>query len=556
MLGETLGVISDLGRLRDIAGVLIRHGLGDFLQRSGIRAVLEKAGAKLHWKALESIADLSTAERVRRALEELGPTFVKLGQLLASRPDLLPPDWVEELGRLHARVTPLEFEQLLPQLIEDLGVHPDEAFASFDREPLAAGSIAQVHAATSKDGADIVVKIRRPGIGKKIDADLRLMARLARALDDEGSELRRYRPRMIARDFARTMRAELDFGVEARNMQTVARNLAGQAELVVPEVDSRFVRARLLVMTRLRGLSAADWLAGDRSGDFDARLVAQVGADAVLQMVFGDGLYHADPHPGNLMFLSDGRLGLLDFGQVGHLSESRRRDLLQFLGSVVDRDEERAVDVLLSWSGDGEPDIDALTADVRAFVDRYYGVELHDMDVRRLLFDVSEIVRENDLALPADVALLIKVFVTLEGLGCALDPSFKFSERIEPAARELRRQLTSPRAVLRRGARDIRSILLQLPSDLRGLMTRARRGDLRVEMDLKRLERFGRQMTQSANRMTVGMITAALIVGTSIAMTIDRGPTIFGIPALGLIGFVLSAAIGVGLLWSIARNSA
>ncbi|MCB9917783.1 MAG: phosphotransferase [Planctomycetes bacterium] len=560
MLFETLGAVSDLGRLSEIASVLVRYGFRDFVERSGIRALLERAGAKIHWQPFASDSATTTPARVRRALEELGPTFVKFGQLLASRHDLLPHEWTAELGSLHASVTPVPFERLRDQLEADLGGKPNAIFARFEETPLAAGSIAQVHAATAHDGSDLVVKIRRPGVDKTIFADLRLMARLARVLEDEGGEIRRFRPVRVVREFARTMRAELDFATEARNLRTLQRNLESMDGVVLPEVIDPLVRERLLVMTRLRGLSAAEWLESQSIGrhrdqPFDSRAVAHVGADVVLQMVFGDGFYHADPHPGNLMFLEDGRLGLLDFGQVGRLSESRRRQLVQLLAGVLARDEERAVDVLLEWAPGASTDVDALAADVRAFIDRYHGVELDNLDVARLLMDVSEIVRENELFLPADISVLIKVFVTLEGLGRALDPEFRLSTHIEPAARRLERDLLSKRGLMRRGVRDLRSLMIQLPTDLRRLLTRVRRGEVHLELDMKRLDRFGNQISSSANRLTIGMITAALIVGTAIAMTIDSGPKIFGMPALGLLGFLCSVTIGVGLLWSIARSS-
>lgn len=555
MIFETIGAVGDLKRLSSIAGVLLRFGFRDLFERSGLRRALEKAGVRPDIAKSESSTLESTPARVRAALEELGPTFVKLGQALASRSDLLPPEWTAELSRLHAHVTALPFDALRAQVQEDLGTDIEAAFASFDEEALAAGSMAQVHAATMHDGTDVVVKLRRPGIDKTVHADLRLLARLARFLEDEGGELRRLRPTRIVRDFARTMRAELDFRSEARNLALIARNLEAVDAVVLPRVISAFTRERLLVMTRLRGTSAADWLSGLRDVAFDARAMASLGTDVVLRMVFEDGVFHADPHPGNLLFLDTGRLGLLDFGQVAHLSEARRRDLLRILLGVASRDEDTIIDVLLEWSPGNDCEVDVLAGDVRAFIDRYYGAELQDLDVERLLLDLSEMVRENDLYLPADVAILVKVFLLLEGLGRALDPGFRLSSHIEPLARGLERRLLSKRSLMRRGANELRSLLMDLPRDVDRVLKRLRRGKLRLELDLERLEHFGERISSSANRLTIGMITAALIIGTAIAMTIDAGPRIFGIPALGLVGFVFSIVLGLGLLWSIWQST-
>ena len=554
MLLEAFIAVSDLGRLREIAGVLIKYGFGDLLHRSDLRRVLAKAGHKLHLRKSAEVTEVSSVVRARQALEELGPTFAKLGQLLASRPDLLAPEWVQEFSRLHSQVSVVPFAEIRPQLEQDLGVAPEQAFARFDPRPVAAGTIAQVYRAQLHDGREVAVKVRRPGIAETVTADLRLLQRLVGVLEQEEGELRRFRLRQVVREFARIMRNELDFRIESRNLESISQYLADRDDVVLPEVVDTWTRERVLVMTWLDGCSAAAWLAGDRSAAFDPQALARNGADIVLQMVFGDGLYHGDPHPGNLLFLPDGRIGLLDFGQVGRLSESRRRELMQLLFAVTKRDEEAVVDILLTWGEGGSPDLYELTADVRAFIGRYEGVSLARLSASALLLDVTALIRENDLALPSDLAMLIKLCLTLEGLGRALHPEFNLSDHLEPAVRQMLQRFGSPRAVLRRNLGSLRAILLHLPSDLRSLFTRARRGELRLELDLKRLERFSQQINRGANRLTVGMITAALIIGTAIAMTTDRGPTIFGLPAMGLLGFLCSAAIGMSLLWSILRS--
>ena len=553
MLLQALRAARDLGRLNEIAGVLVRHGLGDVARRLGLARAVHRVVERLR---PGSEPPPPTPVRLRRALEELGPTFVKLGQLLASRSDLLPPDWTRTLSDLHERVEAVPFEALRKQLAEDLGGEPEAAFAEIDSEPLAAGSIAQVHAARTVEGDSVVLKVRRPGIVAVVDADLRLLERLAVLVEHELPELARYRPRALVKELARSLRDELDLVVEARNLEVIRENCEGEEALVLPRVYSAFTSKRLLVLERLMGVTAAEWKRTGEPADLDGPALAEVGASILLRMVLRHGLYHADPHPGNVMFLDGPRIGLLDFGMVGRLTAERRRELAQLAIVVVRRDERRMVDVLVQWSvaTDAEVDLEGLTIDCSAFVDRYCGVSLRELDMAALLVDVTEIVRDNDLHLPADVVLLLKTFVTVEAMGRVLDPDFDMTAHLEPLMAELVAQEASPVAALRRGASELQELLVAAPSDLRALVARARRGKLGFEVELQRMDLFGRQLVRSANRMTMGLVTASLIVGTSISMTVAGGPRVGGMPVIGLLGFATSAVMGLGLIVSIWRS--
>ncbi|MBW2373404.1 MAG: phosphotransferase, partial [Deltaproteobacteria bacterium] len=522
--------------------------------RMGLIRLLHRADDALHRRQASEFEEERTPVRVRLALENLGPTFIKLGQVLASRGDLLPPEYVDELSHLQSGVTAVPFEELREQLVEDLGQPPEDVFTDLDTEPLAAGSIGQVHTAKLPDGTRVVLKIRRPGIEKTIRADLRLLERLAEILEKEVVELRRFRPRMVVRQFARSLKAELDFSIEGRNTQRIARNMVAVEGLVIPGIFEQYSSKRLIVQEFILGHSADAWTRGDRPEGLDPVRIASLGADAILRMVFDDGFYHADPHPGNVLFLPGGRVGLIDFGMVGRLSDERRQQVVLLLSAAMDRDEDALVDTLLEWSDGGDTDLDALSQDCNDFLDRYSGRELKDLDIAGMLEDITRIVRQNSLMLPADVAMLIKVIVTLEGLGRRLDPTFSLDEHLAPVARRLIRRMSSPRRVIASNWKDLRRLFVALPRDLRRLVLRARRGGLKIELDLKRLDDFGHQLDRSANRVTVGLITSALIVGTSIAMTIDAGPMVLGVPVLGLLGFLTSFTIGLLLLWSILRS--
>lgn len=552
MLWEALGAARDLGRVHDIAAVLIRYGFGDLVQRLGMARALERAGKVLHLRGQDDIARLEPAARVRRALEELGPTFVKLGQILATRADLFPPDWIAEFGKLQDAAPAVPFEAIRAQLAEDLGDLPENIFAELDTTPLAAASLAQVHRARLADGTPVALKVRRPGIRPVIEADLRLLARLAEIVEAEAPDLRRYRPREVVRQFAHSLRRELDFSAEGRNAERIAASFAEQPEIVVPRIHWQWSGERLNVQDFIEGVPGRAVAA--LPDGFDRRLLARRGARAVLKMVLEDGFFHADPHQGNVFYLPDNRLAFIDFGMVGRLPEARRYEVAELLHGLVDRDGGLVTQVLLGWSDAAEADSESLRADIDRFVDEYHGVPLKQLDFGAMLGDVVGILREHGLALPPDLALMIKAFITLEGLGRQLDPDFDIASEAAPYLREVILAHHAPDAIARRGWRGLVSVadlLAGLPHDLARLLRIARRGSLKLEVDVPPLKAFGDQLDRAASRLTMGIVTAALIVGSSIALTVNRGDSV---SLIGLLGFVGAMLGGLWVLVSVWRG--
>jgi len=558
MMIETLGAARDLGRLKDILGVLIRHGFGDTVRRLGLADSLQRAGHALHWEHAADLARLPPPVQVRLAMEELGPTFVKLGQILAGRADLFGPDWIAEFEKLHSHVPAIPLQTLRPQLREDLGNEPEAVFARFDTEPLAAASIAQVHRAQLHDGTEVIVKIRRPGIADTIAADLRLLARLAVAAEEQIPWLKPYRPLQLVKELAKSLQRELDLASECRNAERIGKNMATLPWIVVPKVHWQHTRERVNVQDFIGGVPGhhLEQLAQD---GYDRKLLAQRGAQAVLKMIVEDGLYHADPHPGNVFYLPGNRIAFIDFGMVGRLSVKRRNELLALLLGLVERDAQAVADVLLDWTGDGSSaDIDALEAEIETFVDQYYGVPLAQLSLGGMLGDVTTILREHRLALPSDLALLIKAFITLEGLGRGLDPDFHMAEEALPLLRKVMRAQYRPRILAQNAWRNLRRTLAlveKLPHDLSRLMRNARHGKLNIHLDIAHLRRVGDQLNQAANRISMALVIAALIVGSSIVMTVEGGPTLFGLPAFGFLGFCSAVVGGLWLVRSIRRSN-
>jgi ubiquinone biosynthesis protein len=559
MLRETLGIMRELPRLHEIASVFIRHGLGDFVQRIGIAGLLERTGQILTWGAAAESVKLDPAQRMRMALEELGPTFVKLGQVMATRVDLFPPRWIAELEKLHAEVPPVPFEELLPELNRALGRSPFAVFRDIDTKAYAAASIAQVHRANLVDGTPVVLKVRRPGVREKIDADLRLLRRVSELIEAEIPEARRYRPAEIAAQFARSLEREADFATETRNIQRFAQNFAGDEHIVIPKIFPEWTSDMLLVQEHVAGVPATDLAAVEAAG-LDRRLLAARGAEVFLKMILLDGFFHADPHPGNVFYLPGNRIVVIDFGMVGRLSPQRRRQVVDLLAGLARMAEEPMLEVLLDWAGEAYVDEAKLAADVNELVFDFEGVPLKDIRIGNAIRQFAAIVREHSIVLPSDLSLMFKTLITLEGLGRQYDPDFHIVHHLTPLVKRALAERYQPGELLRRGrgaADEFFNVVSSVPRDLARLLREARRGKTRIDLDLKRLDSFGRQLDRTLDRVTMGIMTASLVIGSAIVLTVEGGPRVLGIavlPVLGLAGYLMAFLNSLWIIYGIWRS--
>lgn len=556
MLWETISVVRDLPRLHEISSVLIRHGMGDTVRRMGLAHALERAGRVLHWKEEFELARLEPPQRLRRILEELGPTYVKLGQVLATRVDLFEPAWVEELSRLQDRVPPVPYEILRVEAEHALGRPLAEIFARIDPVPRAAASIAQVHDAELADGTPVVLKIRRPRVTATVEADLRIMRHLARVVEAEIPEARRYQPVRVVEQFAKSLRRELDLSLEARAIDRFAELFADDPEVVIPKVYWEYVRPVINVQSRIEGIPGNRLDLVDGAG-LDRKLLARRGADVVLEMILVHGYFHADPHPGNVFYLPGNRLALIDFGMTGVLTQERRNQIADLLLALLRKDEHGLLEVILEWSGDAPVDEGRLASDLIELVFNYASVHLRDLSLGGVLSELTAIMREHQLVLPADLSLLFKTLIGLEGLGRQLDPDFDMGRHIEPFMAQVLPQRYSPQAIAKRAQHvftDTVGVLAGLPRDVSRFFKELRRGRAHIDLDLKRLERFGARLDRATSRLTVGLLTASLVIGSSIVMTIEGGPRIFGMPVLGFFGFLIAVFNSFWLIVSIWRS--
>lgn len=555
---ELLNAARDLSRAHDVAAILIRYGFSGFVRSIGIGRALERVGKTLHWQHAEEYATLETPQRMRRVLEELGPTFIKMGQILATRVDLFPPEYISEFEKLLDEVPSLPFEELLPQLQEDIGGPVEEVFREIDRQPLAAASLAQVHRALLKDGTQVILKIRRPGIRTIIEGDLRLLHRLVEVIEADTPELRRYHPREIVRQFAQSLRRELDFAAEGRSAERVAAQLAEDANIHIPAVYWELTGERLNVQEYIAGIPGRD-LSGVEKAGLDRKLLAERGTKAVMKMIMEDGFFHADPHPGNVFFLPDNRLAFIDFGMMGRLTEERREQVVALLYGMVSHMPAKVVEILEDWSGILKTDEQALAVEIEAFVDRYSALSLKELSLPMMLTDFLEILRDHNLSLPADLALLIKAYITLDGFGRHLDPYFNTLFFAAPYIEKLMAARFKPEAMAKRGWRNLvamSDLLAAFPKELHQLLRASRMGALQVDINVKGISRDVDKLDIAMSRLTMGIVTAALIIGTSIIMTVKAPgePEIMGLPVFGFIGYVSASIAGVWLLFSIWRS--
>jgi ubiquinone biosynthesis protein len=547
--------IADLDRLHAIIKAFSLAGFGDLFKRMGLEAAAERTGKILGWKYADEIAHLDRPQRLRRLFEILGPTFVKLGQILATRPDLFGPEWISEFEKLQSQAPHLDFNELRPQIEEDLGAPLEEIFKEVDAKPLAAASLAQVHRATLKDGTQVILKIQRPGIRTSIESDIHLLTYLASLAEKKVPELAAYHPQKVVQQFAKSLQNELNFMMEGQNAEQVAANFEDNDHIVIPKVYWELTRERIIVQEFVGGIPGVDIQAIDEAG-MDRKRLAQIGADAVLKMIMAHGIFHADPHPGNFFILPGERIAFIDFGMIGRLSEVRRRQIMKLLQALMQNDAEGLCTVLLEWSGRAGEDPGDLLEAVDEFLSRYSGKSARRADLSAMVGDLLALVRNNHLSMPPDQAMLLKVFVSLEGAFKKLDPAFDMIVTIQPTLQEAIIHQFSPRALGERGLKVLTQYLelfADLPKEIRRGIETVKTGNLKVRIDLNQLENLQKHLTRASNRLAVSAITSALIVGTSIIVAFGKGPILGGVDLYN--SFVIGAMLGGALiLFSIWRD--
>jgi ubiquinone biosynthesis protein len=546
---------SGLRRYRQILAVLLKYGFGDLLARLKVRHPL--LGRLPRLRAIKELEDLSRPARLRLAFEELGPTFIKLGQLLSLRLDLLPPEYAAELAKLQDEAMPLPFAQIKGKVEAQLGRALGELFQEFGEEPLAAASLAQVHRALLRDGTEVVVKVQRPGIWETIRADLIILEDLAHFLVRHLPESEPFDPPGVVREFAKTLRRELDFVREGRNMELFRRNFQGDPTVYIPKVFWDYTTSEVLTMERIVGVKVTDLEGLERAG-LDRHQVALNGANAILKQIFEHGLFHADPHPGNILVLEGNVIAPLDFGMVGRLDLELRERVGQLILAIARGDLAGLVRTLRELGSlDEQVDLLALRADLADLLDRYSKTPLYRLELGRLLDEMMALVREHRLRLPPNLVMMGKALVIAEGVGRALDPELELLALAQPYLERLALRRGPLQKALQGWAgawAESRELFQELPEGLRSIMSRLRQGRLKVQFELLGLEHLMQELDRASNRLAFALIIAALIIGSSLVMQLQAGPRLWGLSLFGFLGFGFAAFLGFWLVVAILRS--
>ncbi len=550
--------IRSLKRYRQVLGILIKYGFGHIVEQLNIDYYIELGKRIVSLgTASRELERLTQAARFRLALEELGPTFIKFGQILSTRPDIVPTGFLEELQRLQDHIPAVSTDEIKAQIHRELGYPTEELFKKFECTPLATASIAQVHRGTLKTGEEIVCKVRRPNVESVIETDLDIMMGLAYLVEKHLPGGNLYNPVGLVREFRRTIHRELDFSREGRTTERFAANFSDDKAVHIPKVFWEYTGQTVLTLEYVSGIKISNLDELKKAG-LDLEIIAQNGADNFLKQVFIHGLFHADPHPGNIHILPGNILCIFDFGMVGRLDDDLKLHLTELLLCVLRRDVDHLISQLL-YSGDLHDDSNTrnLKRDLTEFIDDYYDIMLQDLKVGKLLLDFVEILTEHQIKFPVNLMLLSRALFVMEGIGRQLDPNFNMVAQLKPFAEQVIKDRYSPASIVKEATRTLQSYQAlgkSLPKDIKEFINRINRNKFKIDVEHRGFERLVNDLDKSSNRISFSMIIAALIVGSSLVMQIDKGPMLFGFPILGLLGYSVAGFLGLGLAIAILRS--
>jgi ubiquinone biosynthesis protein len=556
-----IGVISrtyrNLNRYRQILGILFKYGFEDLVDLLRIDQYIEIGLKMISRRRGERIERLSRPERLRLVLGELGPTCVKLAQMLSTRPDLVPVDFLQELSKLQDRVPPFSFEDARRILESELGCALEAVFDSFGETPIASASIGQVYRARLKDGDSVAIKIQRPGIRKIVEVDLEIMLHLATLMERHVEEIALHRPVKIVEEFAKTLEKELDYTIEASSMERVTRQFLDTPYAYIPKVYREASSGRVLTTEFIDGIKITDIESLDSAG-LDPKLITRRGSDLVLKQIFDFGFFHADPHPGNIFVLPDNVICLLDFGMTGIINRNTREDFVDLIDSVVHKHESRAAQVLVrmtSWNM--EPDMRALESDVADFMGRHLYKPLKDIEVGKLLNHLLELASRHRMRIPPDIFLVMKAIGNVEGVALILDPDFDMITRAKPFVEKVKLAKFYPRRIagdmIQIGS-EMMQFMQRFPRDMLEIAKLLRQERLTLKFEHKGLENVLATHDQISNRISFAIIIAALLIGTALIVISGTPPLVYGISLIGIIGFLAAAVMGIWLLVAILRK--
>jgi len=545
--------LRQMDRIKTIVTVLVRNGFEDFVSELGAEKYIKTPFSLDNSNKLK----LSRSERIRKTVEELGPTFIKMAQILSTRPDLIPLELVREFSKLQDQVEPLPFEKIKPVFIEEFGKDVEDIFKG-ELILVASASLGQVYKGVLKSGDKVAVKVLKPGVKETIKSDIAIMYKIASLLEGKLNSYGIDSPIKIVQEFEKSIKREINYTIEALNLKRFAKNFEGDYRIKVPKLYEEFSSASVLMMEYIEGVKITDKEKLLEAG-IDPKRVAKVGFDLVCKQIFVDRFFHADPHPGNIFALSDDRIAFVDFGMMGSISQQDRKYFVDMIYYIVKQDEEKAALYILKLAKTENEsiDINAFAKDMGDVIRTYFYGSLKEIDIKGLLNDIVSLMSQYRIYFRENNYLLIKAIVTIEGVGKELDPDFNATEEIKPFILEFYRENLSLKAFLSglsEMPKEIGDFLTSFPQDMKAITEKMKSGNLKIEFEHIGLEKVEESMEKSANRLAISIIIASILVGSALLLLAKTPPLFYDIPVLGLAGFVTAVVMGIILINSIYKK--
>ncbi len=546
--------VRDIKRLNQILGVLFEEGFDFLLAKIGLGHKIPLT--KVLGKKIRKSEAVKPEVRLRRTFEKLGPTFIKLGQLLSVRPDLVPKEYSKELEKLQDKIPSFSFSEAKSIIEKELGKKLEDAFAEFEKTPVASASISQVHRATLKTGRVVAVKIQRPNARQIMETDIEIMLYFANLLQNNVEEAKRFRPVKIVQEFKEWTEKELDFRLEARNAKRFLQNFRNSKTVYIPKVYDELTTEKVLTLEFIDGIELHD-IAGIKKRKLDFNKIIKNGFDAIMAQVFVYGIFHADPHPGNIIIQKNNSIAFVDFGIVGYFDEKLKNKCIDIFYGIVEQDTDLIMDTLVSMGMEADTDYEQLKSDISFIIQPLQNSSISDIKISRTIEEILDIGLRHKIKIPASFVLFGKTIITLEGVALEYDPKFKLIETAKPFIEKLIAKRASPLYKWKSFVHSIdryKRFADEFPEKAEKALDKIQRGTIKVDIEDTDIKKLALEIDRSSNRVAYGLLIAALLITSAILVNIEKGPSIVGIPILAFFGFVFASFLLFILFVSIIRE--